>query len=186
MNPSTPAPDAPRYIAATAALLDDWYGPAEAADHMPVGTVLASDSIDPTRFRLDPMRPEVRDHLIRALKLPDWMRDRHVRDYSIEPWQSAGLIACAAAGGTLVALCFAWQGLPGCDGQWRPAHGDEEQAPRTGPYGWYAAGKNGKTPSAYGQREADAAALEGGCAIMLDWNTMALPWPGGSRVWRRP
>lgn len=43
---------------------------------------------------VDPMEASVRDHLIRRLSLPGWMRD----GAGLEPWQSAGLIACAAAG----------------------------------------------------------------------------------------
>lgn len=36
-----------------------------------------------------------------------------------------------------------------------------------------------------GKLAADTAAIAHGCALMLDADTMVLPWPGGPRVWRR-
>jgi hypothetical protein len=103
--------EAPRHIRVPvpSAMIDGWTGPVDL--WVPPGQFSFSGHWAPVALvggklsayydgqqrdvRLDPMRPEVRDHLIRALNLPDWMRDRAD---GIEPWISAGLVACAVAG----------------------------------------------------------------------------------------
>lgn len=202
-------PEAPRYIDATPALVEGWCGPVrsqmlngpEAWDRLYTRHPVTEDDVD--GVVLDPMRPEVRDHLIRRLSLPAWLRD----GAGLEPWQSAGLIACAAAGVTAKWMFEAWRPFPAdgvCDGwdRWsaKPKHvytvyarcyGDDSA--RWGTWGVhlgpgrdqnFGGGVGGSTGEA-GKLAADAAALAHGCALMQDADTMLLPWPGGPRVWRR-
>lgn len=163
-------PDAPRHIPATPALLEGWCGPVIVCGVYERGWHLGSVSYPhpPTNepMHLDPMRPEVRDHLIRRLSLPGWMRD----DAGLGRWQSAGLIACAAAGGIVVDVYIPWQAsvTGGCRRVRYPLlHTGQPLVDHDG------------------ESATDAAALAHGCALMLDADTMLLPWLGGPRVWRR-
>jgi hypothetical protein len=105
-------PDAPRLIPATLALLEDWTGPVDEfigpGDQWAPSAVISGAAILPRpgvrAYRLDPMRAEVRDHLLRRLSLPDWMRD----DGDLAPWESAALIACAASGRAPSGLLGRW------------------------------------------------------------------------------
>lgn len=194
---------ADRYIPATKELLTGWWGPVEVWIRAMGGTthngawvaeswnshaVYASE-----KRRLDPMRAEVRDHLVRRLSLPAWLRD----GAGLEPWQSAGLIACATAGAVPVGLLNGWatsngayhrsdtNGLHVCQVRFTPFPGSSAA------YGWrlcYLDGWeqiHGTETSDAGKTCADTAALAHGYALMLDADTMALPWPGSARVWRR-
>jgi len=184
-------PDAPRHIPATAELRLGWSGPlAYVADYFLVcsatcinGHVYHNErhQIDPV---LDPLRPEVRDHIIRRLSLPQWVRD----GAGLDPWQSAGLIACAAAGGHVAALLGTWVRW-GSAGM--PAGFERHDRPLVAGNGpsahWYAGRK--KWPYGGGAPRtadaADAAALALADALMASAEEMWLPWPGGPRVWRR-
>ena len=71
-------PDADRYIPAADAMIAGWNGPILLP--MPSSRRLAcftwcGSPVNDCEGVLDPMRPEVRDHLIRRLSLPQWMRD---------------------------------------------------------------------------------------------------------------
>lgn len=167
-------PDAERYIPATPELRTNWIGPLEYLDldeddseewlpamyyGNPCGTfgilcgedrsaewgVENAEAVAIMRF--DPDRPEVRDHLIRRLNLPAWMRDA---PGGIEPWIAAGLVACAAAGVELVAL---------------------ENEPEV-----VASIKRGMDLGIFDM---------GLAAVLLDSDTLLLPFPNGPRIWRR-
>lgn len=184
----TDYPEAPRYIEATPALLGGWCGPVVQVDGDGVDFLDARLSDDPATGCLDPMRPEVRDHMIRALKLPGWMRDGD----GLEPWQSAGLIACAAVGWKQPRMLMPWR--DDCDGHKACRRWFQPEERVCGVYINHLAGWRATTPcvwTEYGPEAgweakpaADTAALAHGCAL-LDGDTLTLPWSGGPRVWRR-
>lgn len=193
-------PEAPRHIPATPALMEGWCGPVQDSDwsSQPLAWVPTRVVREDACFgiSLDPARPEVRDHLIRRLNLPGWMRD----GAGLEAWQSAGLIACAAAGVVSGDWFSPWNDSETWT-HYRAMHGvghlrvwvyktPEDIAMTT--HGW-AIGKplkkypnlRGHETGEAGKVAADAAALAHGRALMLDADTMVLPWLGGPRVWRR-
>ena len=158
-------PDAPRYIPATDALLADWHGPVQQFTNGRWEAHTWSGATPEPWYaanvvRLDPVRPEVRDHLIRRLNLPDWMRDGD----NLESWQSAGLIACVAAGTRPVGVSRI---NPICP---------DSQMTLAGPHtaGWV------DETTLINDRDRPSFAL------VLSDTTMLLPWPDGPRLWRRP
>ena len=152
-------PEADRYIPATPALLEGWCGPVERMVGISVIESWSNMNHGDLRVRLDPLHPEVRDHLIRRLSLPGWMRD----GAGLEPWQSAGLIACAAAGVRPKGLYVRKPNLY--------IGGDRMEIVAGGVYDT--------------DNTTTDVALAHGCALMLDADTMILPWPGSPRIWRR-
>lgn len=202
-------PDANRYIPATQGLLGEWCGPVEEfvgpGDRWAASVLFDGGPVLPRpgerRYRLDPTRHEIRDHLVRRLALPGWMRD----GAWLEPWQSAGLIACAAAGTEMRGILSTW-GPRWCEGYTRINTAGPHLHARVGQVtmgrhnyreGWEVAVPlfnrtafekpvaSGSETGEAGKVAADAAAFAHGCALMLDADAMVLPWPGGPRVWRR-
>lgn len=184
------------------------------------GGSLTDDEFPLSALWLDPMDAATRDHLIRRLSLPGWMRD----GAGLEPWQSAGLIACAVARqhernellralpmtfdpkqiGTLwpTVLMGVWdERQVDTDGTVRASHIErwsDRDASGGNPRVRISLSVNPPTAcrlcdttqvvfahAESGKLAADTAALAHGCALMLDADTMVLPWPGGPRVWRR-
>lgn len=189
--------DAQRYIPATAEMLTSWCGPVEwfhdeswafyGWDHHNVFG--ANEPI-----RLDPLCPEVRDHLIRRLSLPDWLRDR---PGGLDSWVSAGLVACAVAGAVPTGIVRPWRYLSDLD-VW------EAEAER-GPWsaevfartwnvykgGWAESGATGGNQAPETSKPRVEAYLLGkGAVLRLDADTILLPWPGPDgkieRIWRKP
>lgn len=219
-------PEAPRYIPATGDLLTGWYGPVVLAAGVFVSTpasqavLLGPDVSYPGQWLLsrpegwevmndttwclsaetadllfDPMLPEVRDHLVRRLNLPAWMRD----GMGLEPRQSAGLIACAAAGVTPALLLTEWHRWGRAE-QARHVWAVDLQHRAVCWLNWSGAGwcfnptwqgvlleavAIGPETGDAGKLAADTAALAHGVALMDGPDTLVLPWPGGPRVWRR-
>ena len=178
-----------------------------------VGTEIGRMSVPIGDILFDPMRSNVRDHLIRNLAIPHWVRDKGfdgLPAYGLDPWQSAGVISSAAA--------FAAAAGPGCVGpmvqcllpKWTcGAEGWERQRPLAGsitrlPHvtdsnsskittatqvGWCFGSKWNKRQGPETDREgralADAEAIRHQCVLVLDDDTLLLPWPGGPRYWPR-
>ena len=192
-------PHPPQLIPATPELIKDWTGPLTARYS---GFAQSTETL-----YLDPLRPEVRDHLIRHFNLPTWMRDGPNR---LEPWQSAGLIACAAAGRVPILLLLPWKEvilalskeilylsrpvyhdsssgtIVFVNEERRKAHG----RPRDG-HGWWIrclglpTKLGGFETGDSGKQKADELAPKVGCALLMDENTMILPWKDGPKTWTR-
>lgn len=181
-------PEADCHIPATPALLAKWCGPAEIRRYPDPWSPIAWDAateamVEGMEYQLDPFRPEARDHLIRRLFLPDWMRDGVGLS---ELWQSAGLIACSASGVIPKEIVPVW--VHEYADRWTR----RDRAVSSGTLdGWWLYGtapftiRGGERGEA-GKAAADAAALAQGWALMQDKDTMILPWSGGPRIWRRP
>lgn len=141
---------------------------------------------------LDPAQASVRDHLIRRLDLPAWMRDT---DGGLEVWRSAGLVACSAtrvgaAKSPVGSIPQDWvDGAETIEGSsYRPPGWGDDVRTMTwvGSRGWNVGRiARGRETGAAGKAAADAALLAYGCALMLDADTLVLPYPDGPRVWRR-
>ena len=200
-------PDAPRHIPATPALLEGWVGPGlrqtDQGDWTPCAILGPSRSPDYVvvshfgyqpaaridRLRLDARRPEVRDRVVRALDLPAWMRDT---PGGLDVWQAAGLIACAAAGMVPRGLDTSRWGDDFREPEWETRGSGVGFVPLriVRASGWScedtpATKVRGPETGDAGRLAADTAALANGCALMLDADSMLIPWPGGPRVWRR-
>lgn len=152
---------------------------------------------------LDPTRSDVRDHLIRSLTLPRWVRD-DLSEKGLAPWQSAGLISCAAAlataGQTVQCLLPEWIWYEDGWERGRPIAGSAINLPHvTGSdpsrittatsLGWCFGSKwtkrQGPETNLNGKALADAEALKNLCALVYDEDTLLLPWPAGPRFWPR-
>ena len=105
-------PEAPRFIPATLDLLLGWstlVSVVTNGDRLTVASLSPPDEdgywpvtdghncwrVRIGQMSLDPACEATRDGLIRRLSLPEWLRDT---PGGTEPWISAGLVACSAAG----------------------------------------------------------------------------------------
>jgi hypothetical protein len=115
----------------------------------------------------------------------------------LEPWQSAGLVACAAAG-TVPRDYFrhSWPDYKSSSGKLNEERsgvaGGKLWAQLPSPY--YPSHIILEYEQVFSRRYDDMVtaragleveALKLGCALWLDADTMILPWPGGPRTWRR-
>lgn len=169
--------DAPRFIDSTPEFLRDWFGPVIVTID---GKIWMSDAEDgqvgvqvdvhgrDEKIMLDPMRAEVRDHLIRRLRLPGWVRDSE----ELQPWKSAGLILAAAN----VALPLKIVNPVQIYNMGGDRHSVNGVSP---PYISYE--------KALLEKEALTEwILEQGHALLLSESEILLPWLGGPRVWKNP
>lgn len=168
--------DAPRFVAVTDQVLGDWCGPCcqgTIVGRARSGTVrvYSGSSVEewlPEQIRLNPAIPEVRDLLIRQLLLPSW-----VRDDTLPAWVSAGLVACAAAGKRVLTLYQRTQ-TPGLGGFLFTA---EPRGTRWIPVG--------NAPEVFRYLMQDPGEVLHETALVVDSDTIVLPWPRGPRSWRR-
>lgn len=180
--------EADKYLLATEALLIGWCGfcRVDGCDDIAVrgGRVVDDTWVGQEQvIELDPTRGWVRDHLMRRFALPEWMRDGE----KLMPWQSAGLILCATLGINVSALLGPWwcRGSAGMPAKF--ARYDRTVIVGNGPSAHYYTGpkKWPYTDTVFRTPEdADAYTLANRCAILLDVDTMVLPFPE-PLLWRR-
>lgn len=198
-------PEAPKYVQVTPELLEDYHGRIQYDSDIYTHLKLYEHdkkmwcylcSIDGETVsgwigdvELAPELPEVRDHLVRRLSLPLWMRD------------SAGLVACAAAGTVCVDVLesesFGLERTYRRGSKYVSEVGDIYVSRHNYKRGWRIGIPvhervmgdrdlaSGPETGEAGRTAADAAALAHSCAIVIDSETLILPWPDGRRIWKK-